>query len=94
MVIISQKYSPDVDFNLVMGFLRELYVETQKIWNWLPTQFENSHLVNASDITLWKDDGKIVAVTNPEDKNSYFIQIKSEYAYLESQILEQLEKKV
>jgi len=43
MVIISQKYSPDVDFNLVMGFLRELYVETQKIWNWLPTQFENSH---------------------------------------------------
>jgi len=50
--------------------------------------------VNASDITLWKDDGKIVAVTNPEDKNSYFIQIKSEYAYLESQILEQLEKKV
>jgi len=91
MVITSRGYNPDVDFNLVMNFLRETYIETKKIWNWLPTQFENSHLGMASDIILWENEGKLVAVANPEEKYQYFIQINPEYNYLESQIVEQIE---
>ncbi len=93
MVIISRGYNPDVDFNLVMDFLRETYIETKIIWNWLPTQFENSHLGMASDIMLWENYGKIVALANPEEKNHYFIQINPEYEKLESQIVEQIENK-
>jgi len=78
-----------------MGFLRDTYLETRTIQNWLPTRFENSHRDLVSDVHIWEEvDGdppRIVAMANPEIPFLYFIQIHPDHAFLEEEIVRWIE---
>lgn len=100
MQIISRGYSPDQDFQRIMGFLRDIYLETWNIRNWLPTRFENSYRDLVSDVRLWEEvdatqgfqsGSRIVAMANPEIPFLYFIQIYPDYAFLEEEIIQWIE---
>ena len=95
MPIISRGYSPDQDLQGIMGFLRDTYLETLTIQNWLPNRFENSHRDLVSDVRIWEevddDPPRIVAMANPEIPFLYFIQIHPDYAHLEEEIVRWIE---
>jgi len=101
MPIVSRGYSPDQDLQRIMGFLRDTYLETRTIQNWLPTRFENSYKDLVSDVRIWEDSDtaapgspsnhRIVAMANPEIPFLYFIQIHPDYAPLEEEIIRWIE---
>ena len=78
-----------------MGFLRNTYLETRTIQNWLPNRFENSYRDLVSDVRIWEEvDGdppRIVAMANPENPFLYFIQIHPDYTPLEEEIVRWIE---
>ena len=101
MPIVSRGYSPDQDLQRIMGFLRDTYLETRTIQNWLPTRFENSYKDLVSDVRIWEDadpaapdslsNHRIVAMANPEIPFLYFIQIHPDHAPLEEEIVRWIE---
>jgi len=95
MPIVSRGYSPDQDLQNIMDFLRDTYLETHTIQNWLPNRFENSHRDLVSDVRIWEkvdgDPQRIVAMANPEIPFLYFIQIHPDHAFLEEEIVRWIE---
>jgi ribosomal protein S18 acetylase RimI-like enzyme len=91
MPVVSRGYDPDLDFQRVMGFLRDSFAETGSLHNWLPPRFENSRAEMAAGTRLWEEVGgpepRIVAVANPEVRFLYFIQMDPDYAYLEGEVV-------
>ena len=52
-----------------MEFLREVYIETGSLQNWLPPRFENSAKGNEADTRIWETrSGRIVGALTPEEK--------------------------
>ncbi len=97
MPIFSRGYRREDDFHAVMDYLRDTYSETASLHNWLPPRFENSGREMESDTHIWEAcDGeqrpRILAVANPEAKLRYFIQIHSDYSFLEDEILQWIEE--
>jgi ribosomal protein S18 acetylase RimI-like enzyme len=92
MPVVSRVYDPELDFQRVMGFLRDSFAETGSLHNWLPPRFENSRSEMAAGTRLWEEVGgsepRIVAVANPEARFLYFIQMDPDYAYLEGEVVE------
>jgi ribosomal protein S18 acetylase RimI-like enzyme len=76
------------DLQRVMRFLRDTYAETGSLGNWLPPRFENSAEGNEADIRVWEEEGRIVAVANPEDRRRYFLQVHPDYSGLEGEMLD------
>ena len=96
MQIDSRGYSPDQDLQKIMDFLRDTYLDTRTIQNWLPNRFENSYRDLVSDVRIWEEiDGdphRIVAMANPEIPFRYFIQIHPDHTHLEEEIVQWIEK--
>ena len=98
MTIISRSYRHGEDFNSVMGFLRDTYSKTSSLENWLPPRFENSAREMGDSTHLWLDKenqgviSSIIAMANPEEKNKYFIQVDPDYAHLEKELVDWIEK--
>ncbi len=100
MKIVSRSYNRDEDFTSIMSFLSRTYTDIQSYQNWFPDRFENSHERCINDIRIWEQtDGtisppkvKIIALTNPESKNHYFIQIDPSYSFIEQEIINWIEK--
>ena len=100
MKIVSRSYNRDEDFTFITSFLSRTYTDTKSYQNWFPDRFENSHKQYANDIRIWEqtDDTTsppkvtIIALANPESKNSYFIQIDPSYSFIEQEIIEWIEK--
>jgi len=92
MPVVSRQYDAELDFQRVMGFLRDSFAETGSLHNWLPPRFENSRAEVATGTRIWEEVGgsepRVVAVANPESRFIYFIQIDPEYAYLEGEVVE------
>jgi GNAT superfamily N-acetyltransferase len=92
MSIISRAYRLENDFQEVMEFLRDTYIETRSLHNWLPPRFENSRSEMAPNTFIWEEiedsNPRIVAVANPEIRFQYFIQIHPDYSILENEIIE------
>jgi mycothiol synthase len=92
MKIVSRGYNQAEDFNSVMTFLRDTFTESGSLHNWLPPRFEGSSDSMASGTRIWEDIGgqnpKIVAMANPEEKFTYFIQTHPEYNFLEGEIVD------
>ena len=92
MPVVSREYDPELDFQRVMGFLRDSYSETGSFHNWLPPRFENSRAEVATGTRIWEEVGgpepRIVAVANPESRFTYFIQMDPDYDYLEVEVVE------
>jgi ribosomal protein S18 acetylase RimI-like enzyme len=100
MPIVSRGYSPDQDLPSIMGFLRDAYMGTRTIQNWLPTRFENSYNDLVSDVRIWEEidaapdsssSPTIVAMANPEIPFRYFIQIHPDHTHLEEEIVRWIE---
>ncbi|NQT07631.1 GNAT family N-acetyltransferase [Candidatus Bathyarchaeota archaeon] len=91
MPVVSRGYEPELDFQRVMGFLRDSFAETGSLHNWLPPRFENSRAEMAAGTRLWEEVGdsesRIVAVANPESRFLYFVQMDPDYAYLEGEVV-------
>ncbi|MBM3292264.1 GNAT family N-acetyltransferase [Candidatus Bathyarchaeota archaeon] len=94
MQIYSREYQHNNDFEAVMHFLRESYSTTKSFQNWLPTRFENNS--REKGIQIWLDatekKEKIIALSNPEEKFRYFIQLNPNYQFLFKEILHWIEK--
>ena len=85
---ISRPYRHSEDFEAVMGFLRETYVETGSLQNWLPPRFENSANGNEADTRIWKTrSGRIVGALTPEEKLRFFIQVHPNHTHLYTEII-------
>ena len=100
MPIVSRGYSPDQDLQSIMGFLRQAYMETRTIQNWLPNRFENSYRDHVTDVRIWEEvddipdtpsSPRIVAMANPETPLNYFIQIHPKNPPLEEEIVRWIE---
>jgi GNAT superfamily N-acetyltransferase len=91
MPVVSRGYDAELDFQRVMGFLRDSFAETGSLHNWLPPRFENSRAEVAAGTRLWEEVGgpepRIVAVANPEVRFLYFIQMDPDYTYLEGEVV-------
>jgi ribosomal protein S18 acetylase RimI-like enzyme len=91
MPVVSRVYDAELDFQRVMGFLRDSFAGTGSLHNWLPPRFENSRAEVATGTCLWEEVGglepKIVAVANPEARFLYFIQMDPDYTYLEEEVV-------
>ncbi len=91
MPVISRGYDPELDFQRIMGFLRDSFAETGSLHNWLPPRFENSRAEMAAGTRLWEEVGgpepRIVVVANPEARFIYFIQMDPDYTYLEKEVV-------
>ena len=92
MKTVSRWYNRAEDFSRVMSFLRDTFAETGSLHNWLPPRFEGSSDGMASGTRIWEDingqNPKIVAMANPEEKFTYFIQFHPAYAFLEGEIVD------
>jgi len=85
----SQPYKHSEDFEAVMEFLREAYIETGSLQNWLPPRFENSAKGNEADTRIWKTrSGRIVGAVTPEEKLRFFIQVHPDHAHLFAEIID------
>jgi len=91
MLVVSRDYDAELDFQRVMGFLRDSFAKTGSLHNWLPPRFENSRAEVATGARLWEEMGgpepRIVAVANPESKFLYFIQMDPDHAHLEEEVV-------
>ena len=91
MPVVSRGYDAELDFQRVMGFLRDSFAETGSLHNWLPPRLENSRAEMAAGTRLWEEVGgpepRIVAVANPEARFLYFIQMDPDYTYLEGEVV-------
>jgi len=87
----SRPYVHAEDLEHVMCFLRDTYSETGSLRNWLPPRFENSAEDNEVNIRVWEDEGRVVAVANPEGGLNYFLQVHPDHAELEGEMLDWIE---
>lgn len=95
MVIQSHSYQKDIDFTKVMNFLREIFLESKSLFNYLPNRFENDKDNYTKGIQIWEEIRKenrlqkkdIVGISLPERKYQYFIQVKPKYEFLYSEII-------
>jgi ribosomal protein S18 acetylase RimI-like enzyme len=97
MEIISRKYNPKNDFDLVGTFLINLFELTRSFQYWLPVRFENNHLDRKEAVRIWEKQIKdtsaeIVAITSSESPNTFYIHTHPEYKSLEREILEWIEQ--
>lgn len=91
------------DYELIMRFLREIYLETKTQHCWLPQRWEYAeYSVNPmymargdenwqKSIRIWEDDGKVVAICNKEEGNNAFLQIRPSYEFLADEMLDHAE---
>lgn len=94
------------DYNKIMDFLREIFLETKTQHCWLPQRWEYAeHFVNhlyiergADDwkkyIKIWEQNGKVVGVCHKEDGNNAFMQIRPGYDYLTDEMLDFAEEAI
>ncbi len=87
MALRTRGYDPEKDLPSVLRFLKETFEDTQTRRNWFPTRFENSHDQYPEDICIWEDDGRILAVANPEERFVYYIQQHPDFGYLDEEII-------
>ena len=97
MEIISRKYDPKNDFDLVGIFLINLFEITRSLQYWLPVRFENNHLERKEDVKIWEKQVKdspaeIVAITSSESRNMFYIHTHPEYKSLEGEIIDWIEQ--
>lgn len=100
-MIAHRPYSNDYD--LVMNFLREIYLQTKTQRCWLPQRWEYmEHFVShlrvergADDwhktTRIWKDDGVVVGVCHKEEENNVFLQVRPGYDSLTDEMLDHAE---
>jgi ribosomal protein S18 acetylase RimI-like enzyme len=96
MPVSSRSYRHEEDFQQVMSFLREAYIETGNLDNWLPPRFENSAEGMAADTRVWETQDehgrpRILAVANPETRYVYFIQVCPGFGVLLDEALDWVE---
>ncbi len=104
-MIKDRKYQVS-DYERIMDFLREMYLQTGKQHCWLPQRWEyaeyncNSLYVNRgwedwkNYIRIWEDNGKIVAIAHKESGYEVFMQIRPTYEFLADEMLDYLETTV
>ncbi|OLS26908.1 MAG: hypothetical protein HeimC3_06650 [Candidatus Heimdallarchaeota archaeon LC_3] len=94
MIIKTKNYAPEHDFERVLDFLSDTYLETKSLANHFPNRFENDKDNYRDGIHLWEEfdessnEKKIVGLSTPEKKFLYFIQIHPEYEYLLTEMVE------
>lgn len=87
MSLKSKTYDPDFDFDRIIVFLRETYLETKILTNCFPNRFENDKNNYPAGIHIWEEvdlenNVKIVGLTLPESKNIYSIQCHPNYFHI------------
>lgn len=95
IVIQSRSYRKEADFDKILIFLREIYVETKSIFSYFPNRFENDKDNYVTGIHIWEEIGleknaqktEIVGLSLPERKYQYNIQVKPKYEFLYSEII-------
>lgn len=101
------KYRPyNDDYGLIMGFLREMYMQTQTQRCWLPQRWEYAaYFVNplyiergADDwckyIRIWEEDRRVVAVCHKEEGSNAYLQIRPGYEALTNEMLDFAEEAI
>jgi len=104
-MILNRTYKKD-DYNKIINFLREIYIETNKQHCWLPQRWEyaeyNSNTIDLSKgwkdwkefIRIWEEDNKIVAIAHKESGFEVFLQIRPKYEFLALEMINYLEKTI
>ena len=99
-----KKYNHKKDYDRVMDFLRELYLDKGRQKGWLPQRFEDmEYRVNTlfmeggavnwhSCIRLWEEGGNLVGVAVGEDEANLFPCIKAGYEALFIKMLDWKER--
>lgn len=88
--IQTRKYYPCLDLHKILAFLGNTFLETNLFYNYFPTRFENDKKNYPAGLQIWEEitieensnTEKIVALTTPQSKFSYAIQVHPEYNYL------------
>ena len=94
------------DYQLVMRFLREIYLETKTQHCWLPQRWEYAeYSVNPmymargdenwqKSIRIWEDNGRLVGIGHKEEGNNAFLQIRPSYESLTDEMLDHAERAI
>ncbi|MHB1002115.1 MAG: GNAT family N-acetyltransferase [Armatimonadota bacterium] len=94
------------DYNLIMNFLREMYLQTKTQCCWLPQRWEYAeHFVNHVNIEhsgddwhkyirIWEDNGTVVGVCHKEESNNAFLQVRPGYESLTDEMLDHAESTI
>lgn len=104
--LIENRGFIDGDYEKVMNFLREIYVQFGKEHCWLPQRWEyaeyncNPLYIQRgwSDwkkhIRIWEEYDKIVAIAHKETKYEVFLQIRPSYEFLADEMLKFIESTI
>jgi GNAT superfamily N-acetyltransferase len=88
------------DYNYIMEFLREMYVQTGTQHCWLPQRWEYAeHFVKylnierggndwQKSIAIWEQDGRIIGICNGEEGSDAFLQVRPGYETLTDEMLD------
>jgi mycothiol synthase len=104
--LIENRGFIDGDYEKIMDFLREIYVQTGKEHCWLPQRWEYAeyncnplYIQRGWDdwkkyIRIWEEQDKIVAIAHKETKYEVFLQIRTGYEFLANEMLKFIESTV
>jgi mycothiol synthase len=88
------------DYCAIMGFLREIYLQTRTQHCWLPQRWEYAeHAVNCMNmargeenwqrsIGIWEERGRIVGISHREEGDNAFLQVRPGYDSLTGEMLD------
>jgi GNAT superfamily N-acetyltransferase len=94
------------DYEKIMDFFREIYVQTGKQHCWLPQRWEYAeyncnplYMERGWDdwkkyIHIWEEEDKIVAIAHKETKYEVFLQIRPDYEFLANEMINIIENTV
>lgn len=101
--MIESRSYVNSDYNMIMDFLREMYIQNDKEHCWLPQRWEYAEY-NCNPIyvqrgwddwkkytRIWEENGKIAAIAHKETKYEVFLQIRPGYEFLSDKMLEYIE---
>jgi hypothetical protein len=104
--LIESRYYKVGDYEKIMDFLREIYIQTGKQHCWLPQRWEYAefncnplYVQRGWDdwtkyIQIWEENDKILAVAHKETKYEVFLQIRPGYEFLADEMLNFIENTV
>lgn len=94
------------DYNKIMDFLREIYLEKDTQYCWLPQRWEYAeHFIKylnierggedwQKSIGLWEQDGRIVGICNGEEGFNAYLQVRPGFDRLTDEMLDFAEETI
>jgi predicted N-acetyltransferase YhbS len=98
--ILSRLYKKEQDFDSVMKFLGDLYIQTKSYENWFPDRFENSSESREDGIRIWEKVSdltdqsikEIIGLTTRDSSRDFFLSVNPKYHQIESDMIRCIEK--